>query len=687
VNKRVHPLVVAIILIGLITALFRAGRGPDFTLHERLAACLEQFRLHDAETSRDVLRARAGMLPNNYDALAADRRNLLVDLGAIDALVRGASAGPAAELGKRFVALDEATRQKLVTVEDFKSENAILRNSLAYFTQDGPAQQSLLADRAEADRFGRLAYAVLRYLQDPAPATGDEIHALLDTIAAKRGADAELPMLIRHGEMIRTRLPRVDQEASDAVAAPTGRLAQELDAASETINMELARRAHLFLILMWIAAIALIAYIAYQIKLLSWAADTLRRANDDLRAQMLSRAEAHRALRDSESRFRAITDAAPEAIISFDIDGVIHFWNRGAEVMFGYAADEVRGEHVGRLTSDPFTPGEPALADLFMPTIKAATPATYRLTGKRHDGTRFPIEASLSSWSDAQGTYVSAVMRDITEREELRRQARDQELRLIQASRMTTLGQLAAGIAHEIKSPNSAIDSDARGQQTAWPSILGRLDTTISDPLQETLAGRPYAEMRADLPAMTTNIIEAAAEVTRIVDEVQSFVQSEPATVGGSFDVNGAVARATRMLRHQIQKRTDRFELQLRPDLPAAAGDPRGFGQVVVNLVINALEALPDRTRAVTVRTGMEDGRVIVVVEDEGVGIPEANLSRICEPYFSTKAATGGTGLGLALSSNILHSFGAELRFQRGAERGTLAIVLLAPFVAQGPRA
>lgn len=273
-------------------------------------------------------------------------------------------------------------------------------------------------------------------------------------------------------------------------------------------------------------------------------------------------------------------------------------------------------------------------------------------------------------------------MRDVSEREQLLRQTREQELRLIQASRMTTLGQLAAGIAHQVKNPSHVILQDARSYERFWPGVLQRLDATVRDPATDTIAGLPYATVRASLPAMTAQIIQATQSVTEIVDELQSYVRPGPPKPAAPFDVNDAIRRSLVLLEHLIRQHTERFAVEYAPSLPRPTGDPFGFGQVLVNVVINALEALPERRCAVIVRTGVEAGCVTVTVDDEGIGIPAENLGRIGEPFVTTKADRGGTGLGLALGIRILKSFDATLQFERRPTRGTRAIIR---FAATGP--
>ena len=133
------------------------------------------------------------------------------------------------------------------------------------------------------------------------------------------------------------------------------------------------------------------------------------------------------------------------------------------------------------------------------------------------------------------------------------------------------------------------------------------------------------------------------------------------------------------MLAHLIQRHTDRFRVELADNLPFLQGDAQHAEQVVVNLVVNALEALPDRTRGVTVKTSWARAqrRVLLEVIDEGVGIPSEHRARLCDPFFTTKQASGGTGLGLAITSSLIHTHGGKLDFMSEPGKGTRVVVSL----------
>ena len=193
-----------------------------------------------------------------------------------------------------------------------------------------------------------------------------------------------------------------------------------------------------------------------------------------------------------------------------------------------------------------------------------------------------------------------------------------------------------------------------------------------------TLAGAPYAETREMLPRLAVDIQESARRIERIVGDLKHFARPG-ARVSEDFDVNDVVRRALRLLTLLIQKRTDALHVVLADWLPVVRGNAQHVEQVAVNLVVNALEALPSRDRAVTVTTAHDAsaGRIVLEVRDEGIGMTDAHLARLGEAFFTTKEAMGGTGLGIAIASSLVRLYDGQLTFVSQPGKGTCARVTL----------
>jgi signal transduction histidine kinase len=297
----------------------------------------------------------------------------------------------------------------------------------------------------------------------------------------------------------------------------------------------------------------------------------------------------------------------------------------------------------------------------------------------RKDGSACPLELSCSTWTTAQGTYVTVIIRDLTARKRLEEQTRQQKLQLIQANKMTALGTLVSGVAHEINNPNQLVLMNARMLADAWRDARGILDDYQQEHGDFLLGGLPYTEMRETLPTLVQDVQAGALQIERIVDDLRDFARPRGRGSPATFPLNEAVQRALRLLMPLIRRKTTRFHVDLAEDLPLVRGDSQQAGQIVVNLVVNALEALPEPGRGITVATHSASAgqEVVLAVDDEGVGILPEHLARVCEPFFTTKHESGGTGLGLAITSTLVQSYGGSLRFASVPGQGTRALVTL----------
>jgi len=265
------------------------------------------------------------------------------------------------------------------------------------------------------------------------------------------------------------------------------------------------------------------------------------------------------------------------------------------------------------------------------------------------------------------------------------RELRRKEMQLIQANKMTSLGTLVSGVAHEINNPTQVVLMNSGILANAWNDAADILETQWQQGCNITLAGLPYSEMRGTMSELTRQMHEGAQRIERIIGDLKNFARP-CASLRERFYLNDVVQRALRLLTPVICKRTDRFRFKPATGLPPLEGTPQQLEQVVVNLVINALEALPNREGAVTVSTSFDPdlGIVVLDVQDDGMGIARENICRLGEPFFTTKEATGGTGLGIAISSSLVRSHDGRLLFQSVQGKGTRARVEL-PYSIPSP--
>ena len=339
---------------------------------------------------------------------------------------------------------------------------------------------------------------------------GKEVEAALHRLSQTPSCTQDFHTLVAHGRLIVEVLPQVDTLLRQIIAAPTAAHAAALQDAVLQYANRVEARAQLFRVLLYLVAVMLLGYLLYQFARLRANARDLRRANADLQREMGERQQAVTALRASEERFRAITESANDAIISADSSGHIVSWNARAEAIFGYTAEEILGTPLTRLM-----PARYHAAHLQRFRQWSATGAsrlvgtTAEFSGVRKDGSEFPLEISLSTWSTAHGNYVTGIIRDLTAQKQLQETTRQQELQLIQANKMTALGTLVSGVAHEINNPNQVVLMNSGVLAKAWDDAVGILDDYAQEHGTFSLGGLPYAEMRGTIPTLVATCTTA----------------------------------------------------------------------------------------------------------------------------------------------------------------------------------
>lgn len=289
--------------------------------------------------------------------------------------------------------------------------------------------------------------------------------------------------------------------------------------------------------------------------------------------------------------------------------------------------------------------------------------------------------------TDSQGVPVQwlGVAQDITAQKEAEDREKERLEQLQQASKMAALGTLVAGVGHEINNPNNFIMLNAPMLRQIWDDALPVLEEYAREHGEFNLAGMPLSSIREHIPGLFTGIIDGSKRIKHIVSDLKDFARQSPLQSGQEADMNQVVEKALNLMGRMIAKYTDNFRVEYGENIPVVHGDFQKLEQVIMNLVINACQALTDRRGLVLVRTAYEPGEeaVLVEVRDEGRGIDPEQQERICDPFFSTRLKEGGTGLGLSITSSIVQDHGGRLEFDSSPGQGTTVRLYLYP---QQPR-
>ncbi len=349
-------------------------------------------------------------------------------------------------------------------------------------------------------------------------------------------------------------------------------------------------------------------------------------------------------LRKSETQYRQIVEATSDGIIQFDGVGKILFVNRRYAELLGYQPAEMIGTSVFALQT-------PAALEQAVHQMLRDENDAIDTTLLHKDGREIAVNVASSRMVDAAGQHLGhmAVVRDFTEQKKLQSQ-------LMVSDRMASVGTLAAGVAHEINNPLAA--------------VVANLDY-ISEGLGRAIS---LAEIK---PALD-DAREAAEQVRFIVRDLKIFSRAPSDEPKGTADVKAIMESSLRMAWNEIRHRAavvKHYGL-----LPPVEANEARLGQVFLNLIVNAAQAIPEgraEHNEIRLTTRVEGDRVVVEVADSGAGIPPEIIGRIFDPFFTTKAVGVGTGLGLAICHRLVTDMGGQLTVETELGKGTTFRVTL----------
>ena len=346
---------------------------------------------------------------------------------------------------------------------------------------------------------------------------------------------------------------------------------------------------------------------------------------------------------------KKIIDSSVDGIIATDLKGNILIFNKGAENILGYKAEEVLN---GKVNISQIYP--PGMAKEIMKKIRSPeyggkgrlNPIRVQVVNK--NGEVIPISLSAAMIYDEEGNEVASVgiFSDLRYILDIEAKLLEAQTRLLQAEKMASLGRLAAGVAHEINNPLSGILMFAS-------MVLEELPE--DDPHREDLQQIVKETLRCK------EIVKSLLEFSR-----QSEIKIEP------VDVNAIIEDELKFLEKQTIFAKVKIVKQLNPAIPKVRGNSGQLKQVFMNIMVNAADAMPDGG-TLTIRTYASPDLKKVYVEftDTGVGIPKENLNKIFDPFFTTKPVGKGTGLGLSTSYGIIKSHKGNIEVESEVGKGT----------------
>ncbi|MEX2490575.1 MAG: ATP-binding protein [Nitrospirales bacterium] len=377
----------------------------------------------------------------------------------------------------------------------------------------------------------------------------------------------------------------------------------------------------------------------------------LRQENAALYSEHTMRLDAEEGLHALERQLASIIHSAMDGIITIDDEHNIVLFNAAAEEIFQCSASDVLGKPL-----DQFIPESMREAHEEHLRQFAKSGETYRrmgrfreISGLRYTGESFPLEASISKVEREGRRWMTVILRDISQRVGDMTKQRALESQLRKTERLAELGTLASGMAHEIGTPMNV--------------ILGRAELLMRKAKDEPT--------RKGLETIVTQV----ERITKIMNQLLSFARKRPSEQRG-VDLVGAIGSVLDMLLEKFNNNNIAVIQDYVPDLPRVLADPDHISQVLLNLLLNACQAMPGGG-TLTLSLCLKEEMVELSVQDAGTGIPEDQISKIFDPFFTTKAVGEGTGLGLTVVHGIILEHNGTIHVNSVPNKGTTFTISL----------
>lgn len=383
---------------------------------------------------------------------------------------------------------------------------------------------------------------------------------------------------------------------------------------------------------------------------------TIMASRDELENEIKAKEMAEAALRTSEAQTRTIMDTAIDGIITIDEHGICKSFNQAASGIFGYNAEEVIGKNISMLMPEPYKSEHDRYIKNYISTgIARIVGNTREAVGLRKDSTTFPITLGVSELRIDNKILFTGIVRDITEIRKAEKMLKDSQIQLFQSEKMSAVGTMVAGVAHELNNP-----------------MMGLLNYI------------QYCHKRtAEDDKRYTVLEDAIRETHRCIDIVQNlltFARMEKEGEEGFNKESCAVVleRVLKLLSYRIGLDGVSITHYIAEETPEIWMRANSIQQVFFNLITNALDAVAESPRKdIHIDIRPEGENVIVTISDSGNGIDQENLQKIFEAFYTTKPVGKGTGLGLSMSHSIVNSHGGVITCESSPEMGTNFIIQL----------
>ncbi len=352
---------------------------------------------------------------------------------------------------------------------------------------------------------------------------------------------------------------------------------------------------------------------------------------------------------ESKGRLETMFEAIPDDVVLIDKNRKIVMTNR----------DDIQAG--GHCYEGFFGRDRPCEDCRLARILKDKTPLTISI---KHEDRYLQVHALPVYNKDHEVDGILEFYRDVT-------LEKTYEQQLQQADKLASLGQLVSGIGHEINNPNQFIRGNIKIIKQSLDDMLPIVDDHYASHQDLKIARLKYDFFREHIMTLVDDMAHGSERIKAIVESLRNFARKDEGLLVDTVDINTLIEASARLVHNEVHKRAE-IELDLVPNLPTFIGNSQKIEQVLINLLVNAGQAMPDDGKGmIKVRTGEDGGNIVVKIEDNGKGMTEKTRKMIFDPFFTTKRAKGGTGLGLAIAFKIISEHGGSISVSSELNVGT----------------
>ncbi len=397
-------------------------------------------------------------------------------------------------------------------------------------------------------------------------------------------------------------------------------------------------------------------------------------ASESFRKQINDRIQTEKALRKSEEKYRQIFESIQDIYVETSLDGTILEISPSVEKIFQYKRTDLLGTSLNQFYASAGN------HKILMDAVLAGGSINNReieLINKNGNRAYCLLNSTLIR-DDQQRPYkVVSSLRNITESKKTAAALAQARNDLYQAQKMKALGTLVAGVAHEINNPTNLIMLNIHLFKELWQDLLPLLtELAVTDPGRK-FGGLPVKYLEENLHLLITDTEMAVTRIAEIVKNLKEFYRRSSVSATVPVDINAAVKNALKLTRTMLRKSGIELHTDLAPQLPSINANLQSVEQILMNLIINAGEAITHKNGRVEVKTVQDrENQILVTVSDNGKGIAPGMRDSLFDPFVTDKQESGGTGLGLSVTYSLVQAHSGRIRFRNRAAGGTEFSVL-----------